>query len=318
MMTDIAIRRIQPLSALKFGALVGGLTMFLPGLLLGVIVRVLVGILRAWLDGWTNPSALGVEINLLNLVNLQDFLQSLRGWDDQGWLLILLVMFGTMFVGGLLNGVLLASGAASYNSLANISGGFVISTDILSGPHLSASQPYAERSYSAVPNQTHVGATAHAQHSVPPAAHTQHQIPPAARQRSTMPSQVAQSSAQTFVPQQTSPAQPASAPKTVMIPSPASQNVAPNAWLVSRQNANQRVQLKAGTTTLGSAPDNQIPLNGLAPYHAEIRFENNMHIIYDLSHGQTSVNGRPISGANMIKNGFQIRLGAYDLIFQTQ
>ena len=151
MMTDIAIRRIQPLSALKFGALIGGSTMFLPGLLLGVIVRVLVGILRTWLDGWTKPGVLGVEINLLNLLNLQGFLQSLQGWDDQGWLLILLVMFGTMVIGGLLNGVLLASSAASYNSLANISGGLVISADILSGPHLSGSQPYAERNYSAVP-----------------------------------------------------------------------------------------------------------------------------------------------------------------------
>jgi pSer/pThr/pTyr-binding forkhead associated (FHA) protein len=52
----------------------------------------------------------------------------------------------------------------------------------------------------------------------------------------------------------------------------------------------------------------------LAAHHAEIRFENNRYILYDLSSGNSWVNGRQIT-ANMLKDGFTVRLDSTELIF---
>lgn len=71
-----------------------------------------------------------------------------------------------------------------------------------------------------------------------------------------------------------------------------------------------------GETRIGSSPDNQIVLGGLAATHALIRWENGRFILYDYSGGQTWVNGRSLVGPNMLKPGFQIRLGAQEFLFQ--
>lgn len=79
----------------------------------------------------------------------------------------------------------------------------------------------------------------------------------------------------------------------------------------------QRWPLSPTGATLGSAADARIMLPGLSPRHAEIRFENNSYyVLYDLSGGQTWVNDRPVQQANLLKNGFRIRLGPHELIFQ--
>ncbi len=90
---------------------------------------------------------------------------------------------------------------------------------------------------------------------------------------------------------------------------------APGAWLALSQNPAQHWPLKAGVTTLGSASGNDVVLVGLAPRHAEIRLETDRYVLHDLGGGQTWVNGRPIAGPNMLKEGFKIRLGTHELIF---
>lgn len=89
-------------------------------------------------------------------------------------------------------------------------------------------------------------------------------------------------------------------------------------WLALSGNLQQRWPLKPGVTRLGSAPNNDITLADLALRHAEIRFEEDRYVLYDLSNGQTWVNDRHIAGRNMLKEGFKIRLGNHELIFHRQ
>lgn len=86
-------------------------------------------------------------------------------------------------------------------------------------------------------------------------------------------------------------------------------------WLIA-QATQQRFPVGRGETRLGSGADNQIVLAGLAVHHAAIRWENGRFILYDYSEGQTWVNGRSLVGPNMIKAGFQIRLGNQEFLFQ--
>ena len=55
-MTRYAIRNIHLFSAFRFGCLVGGVLMLPIGLLLGLLVRALVGFLRDWLETWEKLS----------------------------------------------------------------------------------------------------------------------------------------------------------------------------------------------------------------------------------------------------------------------
>jgi len=90
----------------------------------------------------------------------------------------------------------------------------------------------------------------------------------------------------------------------------------PVTWLALAGNPQQRWPLKPGITALGSAPDNDVVLAGLAPRHAEVRFEAGRYVLYDLGSHQTWVNDRPIIGPNMLKEGFRVRLGSHELVFR--
>lgn len=86
-------------------------------------------------------------------------------------------------------------------------------------------------------------------------------------------------------------------------------------WLIA-QATQQHFFIGREETCIGSGPNNQIVLVGLAVNHAAIRWENGRFILYDYSGGQTWVNGRALVGPNMIKEGFQIRLGNQEFLFQ--
>lgn len=77
----------------------------------------------------------------------------------------------------------------------------------------------------------------------------------------------------------------------------------------------QRRAIRADRTRLGSAADNDVVIPDANPYHAEIRFENGVFVLYDMAAGQTWVNGRAVAGRNMLKEGFIIRLGKQDTVF---
>lgn len=117
--------------------------------------------------------------------------------------------------------------------------------------------------------------------------------------------------------------QPALAPSlpAPSLPAPASPAPVPvasgdgNGWLTLRDQPAQRWVLRCPVTTIGADLGCDIVFSGLMPRHAEIRCENDRHIFYDLSGGQSWVNGRQITTANLLKNGFAVRLATRELVF---
>ncbi len=96
---------------------------------------------------------------------------------------------------------------------------------------------------------------------------------------------------------------------------PASPAPAGALWLAAGQTG-QRYALRAGVTTIGRAPDNDIvlPAATISGYHAEIRYENGQYVLHDKnSRNGTYVNGRRIVGPNLIKPGWRITIGDVDL-----
>jgi hypothetical protein len=197
--------------------------------------------------------------------------------DHQGALIVLWITLGTVIFGGLLEGLLAALAALVYNFLAGISGGLEVGVDALSAP---------------------TGAAAPA---APPAS-----TAPSAPRPQPAPAQpqAAPPIQPTPIPSQAGPATPVAAP-------------APGPYLALSQDPQRRWPVKAGITMLGSAPDSDVVLPGLASRHAEIRLEENRYVLYDLTGGQAWVNDRPVVERNMLKEGFRVRLGAVELVFQS-
>lgn len=82
----------------------------------------------------------------------------------------------------------------------------------------------------------------------------------------------------------------------------------------------QRYNLRVGSTTIGRAPDNNIVLNGatVSGYHAEIRYENGQHVLYDKnSRNGSFVNGRRISAPNLVRPGWRIMIGDVELVVES-
>lgn len=251
MTIQYAIRRVSLLSAFRFGFVIGGTVLFLPGFLFGLVSVLVARWLQHWLQSWTGIRGLGIDLRLIDLLKLTGFLAWLNTVVDWGWLLIPLIALLVMVIGGVGYGLATMLSASTYNFLATLSGGLVVELEEVGKPTLSP-QP--------------INALPAPAANLPP---TQLQAAPAGA-RAALHTSTGQS------------------------------------WPLSPAGA-----------TLGSAPGSTILLPGLLPRHAEIRFENNRYyVLYDLSRGQTWVDGRPVQQANLLKNGFQIRVGNYVLTFQ--
>ena len=83
----------------------------------------------------------------------------------------------------------------------------------------------------------------------------------------------------------------------------------PTAWLVSTAGNGERRPLREDVTRIGSAPQNDIVLAGLAPQHAEVRRESGRYLIYDLGSRRTWVNDTQVAAVHMLKDGFRLQLG---------
>ena len=94
----------------------------------------------------------------------------------------------------------------------------------------------------------------------------------------------------------------------------------PAAWLVLAADPGRYWPLVQQVNRVGSQPGNEVvlPFEGVGAIHAEIRLEDGRYVLYDRSEGQVWVNGRSIASRNLLKDGFQVRLGAVDCIFRQQ
>lgn len=104
---------------------------------------------------------------------------------------------------------------------------------------------------------------------------------------------------------------PSLAPTPVAGQSIGSQRMSAALFLVDEHSA-RRYPLGAGITRIGRAPDNDIVLDdaSVSGYHAEIRYEDGRYLLYDQGSSNGSyVNGRRLSGPNLIKAGWQLQFG---------
>jgi hypothetical protein len=67
---------------------------------------------------------------------------------------------------------------------------------------------------------------------------------------------------------------------------------------------------------IGGDPSCDIHLEGLPPRYAQISLEGGRYILRQLGHGRALVQGRPITEANMIKNGFTLQFEQWVMVFR--
>ena len=106
-------------------------------------------------------------------------------------------------------------------------------------------------------------------------------------------------------------APPRARPEPVAPPGPAA-----TAWLSAP--GGERRLLRDNVTRIGSAPENDLVLPGLAPQHAEIRREIGRYLIYDLGSRRTWVNDDQVAAVHMLKDGFRLQLGQTEFIVHIQ
>lgn len=127
----VRVRRIAYSSLAKFGCLLGGVAMVLPGLVCGLGGVVLVRVLRVWLESWQqfNLSILGQNVgsfDLINALRLTALLERLRILDATGPLALLGVAVAVALLGGLLLAVIVVGVGLAYNVLAWLTGGIML------------------------------------------------------------------------------------------------------------------------------------------------------------------------------------------------
>jgi hypothetical protein len=76
------------------------------------------------------------------------------------------------------------------------------------------------------------------------------------------------------------------------------------------------IPITAQETLIGSSSECGLQLNGLHAHHATLTYENGRYILRDHSQGDTYVQGRVISGLNMVGDGFALQIGPYIMTFR--
>lgn len=280
------IRRIYVWPAFKFGAIIGAVLLLIPGIINGLLVRAAIEAIRPFVETMGTLGPLGAP-------GAADTAQQLQNLLTMGPLMVVWSTLLTVLIGGLACGIGAALAALVYNLVAGMGGGLALGVEVQGVPQAAPlpQQPLA-------PQFAPAQAAPQQNQGLP---RPQPQIIPAAQP----PASYAPPAAQAAPSYQ--PAAPVAQAAPVIQPS--------GPWLSLSSNPAQRLALRGDCTRLGSASDNDITLPGLAAHHAEIRLDNGVYVLYDLTPGQTWVNNRPVAGRNMLKEGFQMRLSAQDLVF---
>jgi len=124
------VRKINLFPLAKFGCLLGGLALFLPGLLCSIAGVQVVGALRALLENWQKAALdlglIPVEFDFVTLLGLETALAALTTLDNNTFLLVLLIVLLYLIVGGLLVGITILLLGWVYNLVAALTGGLEV------------------------------------------------------------------------------------------------------------------------------------------------------------------------------------------------
>lgn len=126
------VRKINLFPLAKFGCLLGGLAMLLPGLLCALVGTQLIGLLHTFLantqSAELDPLGLGVpvELDFIHLLNLEETQALLARLNDQSWVVAVLITLMMILGGGLLVGLIIMLVGWGYNLLAALTGGLEV------------------------------------------------------------------------------------------------------------------------------------------------------------------------------------------------
>lgn len=126
------VRKINLFPLAKFGCLLGGVAMLLPGLLCALTGTQVVALLRTFLaktqTAELDPLGLGVPVQLdfIHLLNLEAAQALITRLDDQRWVVALLIVLLMILGGGLLVGLTIMLVGWGYNLLAALTGGLEV------------------------------------------------------------------------------------------------------------------------------------------------------------------------------------------------
>lgn len=124
------VRKINLFPLAKFGCVLGGLAMFLPGVICAVIGMQVIVILRGFFDQWQSTElellGLGVEFDFIQIMGLEATQSLLMQLDDQGLTLAALIVLGAVLGGGLLIAIIIMLVGWGYNLLAAMTGGLEV------------------------------------------------------------------------------------------------------------------------------------------------------------------------------------------------
>ncbi|MBU0490871.1 MAG: hypothetical protein KKA73_02300 [Chloroflexi bacterium] len=137
-MTKYAIRKISLGSTLKYGFVLGVLLSLCPSLLCGLSGSWLVSVVYQVMAGWRDVrlEVLGqpIRFDLIDLLNLQEAVETLRVLDQNDWMLALLLVVVTCCLSALVMGLSANLLTLGYNALAWLTGGLVVELDALDTP----------------------------------------------------------------------------------------------------------------------------------------------------------------------------------------
>ncbi len=126
------VRKINLLPLAKFGCVLGGVAMLLPGILCALGITQIIAVLRTFLEQSqaAEVDLLGmgvpVELDFINLLGLVDVQTLLTNLDDQRLAVALLIVLINIIGGGLLVAVTIMLVGWSYNLLAMLTGGLEV------------------------------------------------------------------------------------------------------------------------------------------------------------------------------------------------
>jgi len=126
------VSKISTVSLAKFGCVLGGLALVLPGLICALGSVQLVAVLRQLLDRWQAAEidlvglGLPVEFDFVTLLGLETAQTLLTRLDDNRLVLGLLILLVGVVAGGALVAVVVLLVGWGYNLLAALSGGLEV------------------------------------------------------------------------------------------------------------------------------------------------------------------------------------------------
>ena len=131
-MKTYTLYKVSLWSLLKIGFLVGWIASFLPVALISFLFFKLVSTLAGWLSGLVYqvrlplPGNFGFDLNLVELLKLQGFMERLQAWQAIGFLQTALIVLLVTSMAALFWGIVVAAGGFVFNLISKATGGVEI------------------------------------------------------------------------------------------------------------------------------------------------------------------------------------------------